>query len=200
LLNFGRRKEHLLIPIALASLTLLFIASPTIASGNRTINIAGQGAIWGGPNTFITSTYHFGTGPIFVKSGTEIAITDNTDDPHTLTLAVKSDVPNTASAAIGCGQSSTDLCSTALGIGLANYEGTGAQCDVGTTGTSAGTSSSDPCPLSTPYNLGTSTNGDELAVFPGQTIYFTISGTPGTVIHFLCAIHPWMQGEFIITK
>ena len=198
--SFARKKQYSLIPIAVAALAILFAASPTLASGNRAFNIVGQGSVWGGPNTFIMSTYHFGTGPILVPSGTMVAMTDNTDDPHTLTLAIKADVPNSASAAFSCGSVSTDICTVAGGIALGNYEGTGAQCDIGATGTSAGTSSSDPCPLATPYNLGASTYGDQVAVLPGQTVYFTITGSPGTVVHFMCVIHPWMQGEFIITK
>jgi hypothetical protein len=192
--NFARRREFILVPIAIAALTLLFVVSPSIASGPKTITAVGQEAIWGGPNTFIMSTLRFNSGPVFVKSGTIVLLTDSSQDPHTLTLGVESDLPHSAVAALGCG-SSTDICSTAGSILNLSQN-----CYSSETPSNTGLSSSSPCQLTTPYDIETATTGDQVAILSGQTVYMLITGTPGSIIHFMCVIHPWMQGEFIITK
>jgi len=37
--------------------------------------------------------------------------------------------------------------------------------------------------------------GDSLLILDGQTIGATISASAGTNLFYLCAIHPWMQGQ-----
>ena len=194
MLNFARKKERLLIPIALAVLATLFVASPTIASGNKTINIVGTN-VWAGPNTFILNTYRFDSGPIFVKSGTIIMINDNTPDPHTLTLVVPADLPSTPLAAVDC---TTGICAAA-GAGVPP-SAPPPFCFSTESPAATGTTASSPCVLETPFSVETATTGDQVAIVPGQPIYIEVVGTPGTVIHFMCVFHPWMQGEFIITK
>jgi hypothetical protein len=59
--------------------------------------------------------------------------------------------------------------------------------------------------LSTPFSCSNQANcnlnGDSIVIFPGDQIMLTISSSvhPGTVLHFMCVIHPWMQGEIIVT-
>jgi hypothetical protein len=37
-------------------------------------------------------------------------------------------------------------------------------------------------------------------VFPEQSITMQVTAPAGTVLHFMCVIHPWMQGEIIVTS
>lgn len=193
--------EYALVPIALAVAVLLVFAAPTVAASSPnspTIKIVGQGIIWGGPNTWVTSTYHFGTdGPVFVTPGETVRLVDNTVDAHTLTLVTSSVEPHSGPAVDQCigGVGVCGLGEALLPSG-SNYavggvpQGTTYQC----------TTSGTACTLMTPYSSTTTPNGDEVLIAPGTTLYLVIapSATPGTVIHFMCALHPWMQGEFIV--
>jgi plastocyanin len=40
--------------------------------------------------------------------------------------------------------------------------------------------------------------GDSRFVKPGQTIRFHVTARPGTTLYFMCVIHPWMQGKFVV--
>jgi hypothetical protein len=189
--NFAKKREYIIILLPVFALVFLFAASPTLATSGTTINIVGQDAIWNGPNTYIASTYHFGSGPVMVPSGTIVMLTDSTPDFHTLTLAVASDLPGTAEDALEC---TSNICAVA-GAVLSTSNCYSAESPLNT-----GTSASSPCTLKIPYNVETATTGDQVAIAPGQTLYLRIVGAPGSVIHFLCIFHPWMQGEFVITK
>jgi len=37
--------------------------------------------------------------------------------------------------------------------------------------------------------------GDSTFVAPHATVRFAVSAAAGTTLHFICAIHPWMQGR-----
>lgn len=44
--------------------------------------------------------------------------------------------------------------------------------------------------------------GDSLAISPTavhKSITVTVTAPAGTVMHFLCAVHPWMQGTITVT-
>ncbi len=65
--------------------------------------------------------------------------------------------------------------------------------------------------LNTPWTAATATSpppptcifgfcrGDSVIVFPGETnISFVVNLSPGTH-HFMCVVHPWMQGDLIVS-
>jgi len=44
--------------------------------------------------------------------------------------------------------------------------------------------------------------GDSLAISPSaghKSITVTVTAPSGTVMHFLCAVHPWMQGTITVS-
>ena len=41
--------------------------------------------------------------------------------------------------------------------------------------------------------------GDSIVSIPGRIIPVQVTAPAGTVLHFMCVIHPWMQGEIIVT-
>jgi plastocyanin len=49
---------------------------------------------------------------------------------------------------------------------------------------------------------GLDTKGDSLLIVPGinDHISWTVTAKPGTILKFLCAIHPWMQAEIKVTS
>jgi plastocyanin len=40
--------------------------------------------------------------------------------------------------------------------------------------------------------------GDSRFVKPGQTIRFHVTAKAGKTLYFMCVIHPWMQGKFVV--
>ena len=44
--------------------------------------------------------------------------------------------------------------------------------------------------------------GDSLAIQPGahKSIKEIVSAPAGTTLHFICAVHPWMQGQIVVTS
>jgi hypothetical protein len=32
----------------------------------------------------------------------------------------------------------------------------------------------------------------------GSTVTFKVTARPGTILNFICAVHPWMQGRFLV--
>jgi plastocyanin len=50
---------------------------------------------------------------------------------------------------------------------------------------------------------GLSQEGDALVILPGgphKTASAVVSAKPGTVLHYFCIVHPWMQGEIKVVK
>ena len=37
-----------------------------------------------------------------------------------------------------------------------------------------------------------------MLIFEGQEIGANVTAASGTTLHFLCAIHPWMQGRLVV--
>jgi hypothetical protein len=58
--------------------------------------------------------------------------------------------------------------------------------------------------IGTPFNCSSQTtcsaNGDSIVVLPNGVVPLKITAPSGTVLHFLCVFHPWMQGEIIVTN
>ena len=40
--------------------------------------------------------------------------------------------------------------------------------------------------------------GNPFVIAHGQTLEIVITATAGTTLHYMCAIHPWMQGTIIV--
>lgn len=46
---------------------------------------------------------------------------------------------------------------------------------------------------------GLNTPGDSLIVKSGGSVSAPVTGTPGTVLHYICIFHPWMQGVITVS-
>lgn len=46
---------------------------------------------------------------------------------------------------------------------------------------------------------GLDTPGDSLFVKPSGSVSAPVTATPGTVLHYICVFHPWMQGLINVT-
>ncbi len=135
------------------------------------------------PNAKIMATLRFSPGHLVVNSGDTITFThaDKTEDPHTLSIVDESDVPTDIDQVFNCGAPGT-VCDEVFQL-----FGATPGCN------------DDPalCPrIVEGPGTGDGLDGrlDSLLIFPGESIEAEVSAPSGSTLHFICAIHPWMQG------
>ncbi len=161
-----------------------------------------------------SASFNVGYSPavIFVRHGGFVTIKDPSQLTHTFTLVAGSVEPHNLLSILNCGAPGT-ICAV---VALAHVPGgvppppppppypnscqafvspTAYQCVKGGVGLANGS----PFPaLSTPFTLVT--GGDSIILFPGESFTVQVTAPVGTILHFMCIIHPWMQGEIVVTS
>ncbi len=134
----------------------------------KTVWIVGQERFV--PNALFASTFRFYPGRITVPRGTEVTWVNTTEAPHTVTLVDEDDLPTTIPELFTC-----EPCAEALaGHNLA---------------------SPNPVPVLPPGDTALNQVGDSRLIAPKDRITATVRAPAGSELYYLCAIHPWMQGE-----
>jgi plastocyanin len=135
------------------------------------------------PNAYLQISFHFTPGTIPIRSGGTITLTNNTKDPHSLSLVKASQVPHTAAQVENCA-----ACSAIAKSHGINFEGPPA---VGP----------PPIRLVDVGAAGFDTPGDSAVIGPkgrGGPVTFKVTARPGTILNFICFFHPWMEGRFLV--
>jgi plastocyanin len=163
-----------LLPFSAAVLAVALIANGAVAAP-RAVRTTGDERVV--PNAMVQATLRFTPGKIGAASGDEVTWThdDKTDEPHTATIVEEFPEP-TLDAIFGCGAPDQPC-----GQALAAHAVSGQVVDVGAPG----------------FNEP----GDSLffgAEEPFNVISAEVTAPAGTTIKYLCAIHPWMQGEITV--
>ena len=160
-----------LLPVTAAVMAVALIANGAVAAPSA-VRTTGEERVV--PNAMVQATLRFTPGKIGATSGDEVTWTD--DDvqgaPHTATIVEEFPAP-TLDAVFGCG-APMEPC----GEALAAHAMLGPVVDVGGSGFNA--------------------PGDSLFFGQGETISADVTAAPGTTLKYLCAIHPWMQGEITV--
>jgi plastocyanin len=157
------------------------IALAVVAAGGASaspLTVAVRGGEQFVPNALIQSTFRFSPGPISATTGQTVTWVDAdqvADEPHTITVVAKADLPTDVDEVFECQDSGP--CSAAL----AGHFGGGV-----------------PVPVLEAGNPGLDAPGDSLLLFPGGTVDGLISAPAGTTLYYLCALHPWMQGSISV--
>jgi plastocyanin len=153
---------------------------------DRSTTVAAVGGAAFEPNKSFTIDFRWDPGKISVRSGDTVTWVNRVDsivaEPHTITIADKDAVPDTIEDLFACG-------------------GAGTACEP-----AAGHFDAQQNPIAGNEVLkagppGLDEKGDSLFLAPPQegkpapTISAVVSAPPGTRLFYLCAIHPWMQGE-----
>jgi plastocyanin len=134
------------------------------------------------PNQYLQIGFAFAPGTIVVKSGATITITNQTRDVHTLSIVKKSQVPRTLTQLERC-----QVCGE-----IAKSHGVNPEVPP---------SGPPPVPLVNVGAAGFNVPGDSTVIGPkghGSTVTFKVTARPGTILNFICAVHPWMQGRFLV--
>jgi plastocyanin len=152
----------------------LLVTITAQAGGSRTVRVTGTETFV--PNAKVMATLKFAPGPLSVASGTDVTWSDQTGDPHTISVVAASDVPATVDDVFAC-----PVCGPIVN----------SHVDFST----------DP-PTVIAFVLGGGPDGtagfdgvgDSLLLVPNGTASTTVTAPAGSTLHYICAIHPWMQG------
>jgi len=178
------------------ALVAAVLGATLLALGGSALGAAGKGkgkgpakakiVIKGGesfkPNAFIKDSMHFVAGTVTVRSGATVTLTNTTGDEHTLSIVKRSQLPSTTNQIENC-----SVCGE-----IAKSHGVNP---------SAPPSGPPPIPLVNVGAAGFDQPGDSIVIGPkghGNQVTFKVTASPGTTLSFMCAIHPWMQGRFLV--
>ena len=119
-----------------------------------------------------------------VKSGGTLHIVNDAADegPHTFTVLAPKDEPKTPQAILQC-----SICEK-----LAKAHGANPNSDAPPKFPflENGVGQKSPPKVDRPGDSGVTGPGKK-----GESIDLTVSAPPGTTLHFICLVHPWMQAE-----
>ncbi len=184
----------------LATLTaLVFVAlSSSVVFGSadasRTVTLRGTEHFV--PNALVNADFRFSPGPLSVRRGDMVTWqnTITSPEPHTISIVKASDLPTNINQVFNCGAPGT-VCAAILACHFPKGFGPGG----------------GPPPVIIP-TCGNAKFGNLAAVGdsflippPGfgpaslQTVTARITAPSGSVLNYLCAIHPWMQGEINVS-
>jgi plastocyanin len=152
----------------------LLVTITAQAGGSRTVRVTGAETFV--PNAKVMATLKFAPGPLDVRSGTTVTWSDQTGDPHTISVVAASDVPATIDDVFAC-----PVCGPIVAghVDFSTNPPTLIALVLG--GGPDGTAGFDGV-------------GDSLLLVPNGTASTKVTAPPGSTLHYICAIHPWMQG------
>jgi plastocyanin len=166
------------VTIVAVALTAAIAAGPAQAAKT----VLTRGGIEFAPNQYIRDTLRFVPGKIIVRPNERVTWVDGDQapDPHTITVVAKRNMPSTLEEVFEC-----RICSLALAH-LADPENP---------------ESSEIAALKVNVGKpGLNAQGDSLFLVPGGRISARVTASVGRTLHYLCAIHPWMQGSIRVTR
>jgi plastocyanin len=154
---------------SLFTLAVSFVLATNVvlAAPNNQVKTTGDERVV--PNAMVQATLKFAPGTSSVTNGAEMTWThdDMTTAPHTVTIVEEFPAP-TLEAIFACAP-----CAAAL----------------------AAHSAGGFNPVVEAGGPGLDAPGDSLFFFDDQSISAEVTAPPGTTLRYLCAIHPWMQGQ-----
>lgn len=158
--------------ILFATLVMAVATSVSVSAGDRdgTVEIHGEERFI--PNRLFASSFHFDPRRILVRSGDSVTWVNETNAPHTITVVA--DTPDDFAELFFCREPGGE-CRAAL------------DAHFGT---------SPPTLVVNVGAAGFDAPGDSLLILnPGGSISEVVSAPAGTVLQYICSIHPWMQGR-----
>ena len=168
-----------------AALTLAAMAGPASAAVAPAATVEVRGGDILQPGLFIKNNFRFVPRNITVSSGDVVRWVDrdrDADDPHTVTIARKADLPQNIAQLEAC------------------YE-PGALCAETLEAHDPGSDQQPPFDFRvTRGGPGLNARGDSL-LFGGpfdQAIRAPVTAAAGRTLYYLCVIHPWMQGSITV--
>lgn len=160
------------ISLVAAGAAIVLATSVVAGAGDRQVQTLGDERVV--PNVMVQATLKFAPGRTTVTSGQTITWVheDKTTAPHTVTIVAALPEP-TLDGIFGCGAPGQPCA-----VALAAHAASGPVVNVGAPGLNA--------------------PGDSLFFVDDGSITATVTAPAGSRLLYLCAIHPWMQGEIVV--
>jgi hypothetical protein len=130
-------------------------------------------------NRYVQDASRFSKDVTVIKSGGTLTVRNRSDAPHTLSFVPKGKLPRTEAQMNNC-QAPGTICGD-LGVAHAIDD--------------SGNPTKAVVDINQPGIDTASTGGDSWVFGPHQTMKLKVSAKKGANLWFMCAIHPWMQGE-----
>jgi len=161
-----------------AAVATLLTAGLTAASATAAETVRTRGGVEFEPNQFIRDTHRWEPGHIVVTRNERVTWVDGDEssDPHTITVANERALPDTTEELVEC-----RVCELAIAhLGPNDPDFARMRVNVG--------------------RAGLNQHGDSLALLPGGRISAKVTAPVGRTLHYLCALHPWMQGSITVAR
>jgi hypothetical protein len=171
-----KSRRNLLAVGALSALAAAaLVIAPAVAQPPKNAKIRVLGGITVKPGKFIKDDQRFAPLRRAVRSGGTVQVVNRATapDPHTISFVRRSQMPNTPQEVFQC-----EACGPFFGAHEAD-EQTG---EIGK-------------PVVDVGQPGVDRPGDSIYIPPGEGVRFDVTAARGTTLHYLCALHPWMQGR-----
>ena len=203
--------------LLLGTTPLIGNATASTTNQSKVVSIVGKDSF--APNAFLLNTFHFQPGLIFVHQGQQVTFVNKTTDGHTMTLVAKADLPRNVNEVFQC-----KLCKAVNGIyqPAGSHGPAGVQIDSGhltDDDSEADADMPDPAvPPGVPFTAlvedfdtvshsnshAAPTIGDSSIIGPtgqpGASRTIVVTAPPGTVLHYFCTFHAWMQATIVVIK
>jgi hypothetical protein len=158
------------------------------SSAPKRATIKQKGGLAMKPNRYVKDLLRWNDDTYHVRSGGTLHLVDSvvTEGPHTFTVVRKKDLPKTAASALG----NCKICKKFEKLHGADPNSNGPpkfqflENGVGS---------------QTPPNVDRP--GDSALIGPGQkgeSLNVKVTAKKGSVLHFMCVIHPWMQAKVVV--
>jgi plastocyanin len=201
--------------LLLGTTPLIGNAMASTAANTKVIKIVGKDSFVA--NGYLLNTFHFQPSVITVHQGDLVQFDNMTIQGHTMTLVAKADLPRTIPEVFKC-----KLCKSVNSVYFppGSHNPAGVQIDNGQLTDDNDTDADTPDPAVPPgapftaliedFNTashsnasGPATVGDSSLIGPvnspaPSTRTIVITAPPGTVLHYFCTFHAWMQATIVV--
>jgi plastocyanin len=176
-------KKLVMITVTAVAMVAIVSVSIRAAEPRKTVKVKGLESLE--PNAIFLSNLKFAPGAIKVRTGDTVTWVDDarTAVPHTITVVDEAELPDDFAAVYTCLWD--DVIPGVTGFCLQFLDAHGGL--------------TFPTPIVDVGSPGLDTRGDSLFLPPNGSVSGQVTAAAG-VLHYMCVIHPWMQGSITIEK
>jgi plastocyanin len=181
-----RTSMRKLMLIVIAAVAIVAVVSGGAVSADSEKEVKVKGSEDFEPNALFKSNFRFAPGDITVHSGDTVTWIDKDklSVPHTITIVDPEDLPVDFATAY--------LCLGADIIPGVDFDGRCLPFLAAHGGLAFST------PVVNVGDAGVDVPGDSLFLPPDGSVSEQVTAAPGTTLHYMCILHPWMQGTITV--